>query len=55
MAKNVYMVVFFVLMIGCIVGADVLFLSNHFTARLIVNIAIVLVFAGIYFRFLKKL
>ena len=55
MAKNVYMVVFFVLMIGCIVGADVLFLSNHFTARLIVNIAIVLAFAGIYFAFLKNL
>jgi len=55
MAKNVYMVVFFVLMIGCIVGLDVLFLSNHFAARLIVNIAIVLVFAGIYFAFLKKL
>ena len=55
MAKNVYMDVFYVLMIGCIVGADVLFLSNHFTARLIVNIAIVLVFGGIYFAFLKKL
>ena len=55
MAKNVYMVIYFLLMIGCIVGADVLFLSNHFAARLIVNIAIVLVFAGIYFRFLKKL
>ena len=55
MTKNVYVVVFFVLMIGCIVGADVLFLSNHLVARLIVNIAIVLVFAGIYFAFLKKL
>jgi len=54
-AKNVSMVVFFILMIGCIVGADVLFLSNHFVARLIVNIAIVLVFGGIYFAFLKKL
>ena len=55
MARNVYMVIFFVLMIGCIVGADVLFLSNHFAARLIVNIAIVLVFAGIYFIFLRSL
>ena len=55
MAKNVYMVIYFSLMIGCIVGADVLFLSNLFAARLIVNIAIVLVFAGIYFAFLKKL
>jgi len=55
MTKNVYMVVFFVLMIGCIVGADVLFLSDHFVSRLIVNIVIVLVFAGVYFAFLKNL
>ena len=55
MGKNGYMVVFFVLMIGCIVGADVVFLSHQFVARLIVNIAIVLVFAGFYFAFLKNL
>ena len=55
MPKKVYMVIFFALMIGCIVGADVLFLSNHFAARLIVNIAIVVVFAGIYFAFLRRL
>ena len=55
MEKNVTMVIFFVLMIGCIVGADILFLSKHFEARLIVNIAIVLVFAGIYFAFLRRM
>ena len=55
MTKNVYMVIYFVLMIGCIVGADVLFLSTHFVARLIVNIAIVVVFASVYFGFLKNL
>lgn len=53
MAKNVCMVIFFVLMIGCIVGVDVLFLSNQFVARLIANIAIVSVFAVVYFVFLK--
>jgi hypothetical protein len=53
MTKNVYMVIFFVLMVGCIVGVDVLFLSTHFVARLIANIAIVSVFAAIYFAFLK--
>jgi len=55
MAKSVYMVIFFVLMIGSIVGADVLFLSTHFWARLIVNISIVAVFAGVYFVFLRHL
>jgi hypothetical protein len=55
MSKSLYMVIFFVLMIGCIVGADVLFLSTHFVARLFVNIAIVAVFAGVYFAFLKGL
>ena len=40
-------------MIGIIVGADVLFLRHHFWARLIVNIAIVVVFAAFYLRFLK--
>jgi hypothetical protein len=55
MSKNVYMVIFFLLMIASIVGVDVLFLRNHFVARLIVNIAIVVVFAVVYFVFLKDL
>ncbi len=55
MAKNVYMVIFFLLMIASIVGVDVLFLSTHFVARLVVNIAIVVVFAAVYFVFLKNL
>jgi hypothetical protein len=55
MTKDAYMVIFFLLMIGTIVGADFLFLRNHFVARLIVNIAIVVVFAAVYFKFLKNL
>jgi len=55
MPKHVYMVIFFLLMIASIVGADVLFLSNHFLARLVVNIAIVVVFTAIYFVFLRNL
>jgi len=54
MYKNAHMVVFFVIMIACIVGADVTFLRNHLVARLIVNICIVTVFAAIYFTFLKN-
>ena len=55
MAKHVYMVIFFLLMIASIVGADVLFLRSHFVARLIVNIGIVVVFAAVYFAFLRNL
>ena len=54
MAKNAYMVLYFLLMIGIIVGADLLFLRNHFVARLIVNIAVVVVFAAVYFVFLRR-
>ncbi len=39
----------------CIVGADVMFLREHFVARLIVNIAIVVVFGVVYFVFVKDL
>jgi hypothetical protein len=37
-----------------VVGVDVLFLRHQLWERLIVNIAIVLVFAAFYFRFLKR-
>jgi hypothetical protein len=55
MAKDAYMVIYFLLMIVIIVGADFLFLRDHFVARLMVNIAIVVVFAAVYFIFLRKL
>ena len=55
MSKNVYMVIFFLLMVGSIVGLDVLFLREHFVARLLVNIGIVVVFSAFYFAFLKDL
>jgi uncharacterized membrane protein YfcA len=54
MTGHVHMAIFFVLMIACIVGADVTFLRNHFVPRLIVNIGIVVVFAAIYFAFLRN-
>jgi hypothetical protein len=55
MSKNVYMVIFFLLMVGSIVSLDVLFLREHFVARLLVNIGIVVVFSAFYFVFLKDL
>lgn len=41
-------------MVAVVVGVDVLFFRHQFWERLIVNIGIVLVFAGFYFRFLKR-
>jgi low affinity Fe/Cu permease len=55
MSRTVYMVIFFVLMIACIAVPDVLFLSKNFTARLIWNIAVVVVFAVVYFVFLHNM
>ncbi len=55
MNKDAYMVVYFLLMIVIIVGADFLFLKDRFVARLIVNIAIVVIFAVVYFLFLRNL
>jgi hypothetical protein len=43
-----------VAMVAVIVGVDVLFLRQHFLARLISNVAIVLVFAVAYLLFLRR-
>ena len=41
-------------MVGVVVGVDVLFLRHLFWPRLISNIGIVLVFGAFYWRFLKR-
>jgi hypothetical protein len=47
-------VVLYVLaLIAVIVGVDILFLRNQLWARLLANIGIVLVFAAVWWRFLK--
>ena len=53
MTRNVYSVVYVVLLIAVVVAVDFLFFKNRFWERLIVNIGIVLVFAAFYLRFLK--
>lgn len=45
---------FVVLMVAVIVAVDLLFFRGRFWQRLTVNAGIVLVFAAIYFRFLKR-
>jgi hypothetical protein len=44
---------FVVALVATVVVVDVLFLKNHSYLRLAANIGIVLVFAAIYFRFLR--
>jgi len=54
MTKNIYTVLFVLIMIAVVVSVDLLFFRNLVWERLMVNIGIVLVFAAFYLRFLKK-
>ncbi len=54
MPRNIYALLFVLLMITVIVSVDLLFFRNRFWERLIANIGIVLVFVAFYLRFLKK-
>ncbi|NMP21270.1 hypothetical protein [Sulfobacillus harzensis] len=54
MVRNLSVVFFTALLIAVIVTVDLLFFRHHIWERLIVNIGIVLVFAAVYLRFLKK-
>ena len=54
MPRNIYLVLYVLVLIAVIVGVDLLFFRHQFSARLIVNIGIVLVFAAFYLRFLKN-
>jgi hypothetical protein len=47
-------VLYVLALVAVVVGVDVLFFRHQLWVRLIVNIGIVLVFVGLYFRFLKR-
>lgn len=53
MSKQAFLVVYVVVMAAIITGVDFAFLKDNFWARLIVNIAIVLVFLVGYWKFLR--
>jgi uncharacterized membrane protein YfcA len=53
MDRRIAVVLYVVVMVGVILGADLAFFRNRFWERLAVNIGIVLVFAAFYFRFLR--
>jgi uncharacterized membrane protein len=54
MTKNIYGVLFALIMIAVVMSVDLLFFKNNTWERLIANIGIVLVFIDFYLRFLKK-
>jgi len=54
MSRNIYVVLFVLIMIAVVVSVDLLFFKNQFWERLMVNIGIVLVFIAFYLRFLKN-
>ena len=52
--SRISIVLYILVMVAVIVGVDVLIFRDHFWARLLVNIGIVLVFGAFYLRFLKN-
>jgi drug/metabolite transporter (DMT)-like permease len=54
MGSRAAIVLYVLALVAVVVGVDVLFFRNRFWERLLVNIGIVLVFAGVYLLFLKR-
>ena len=54
MPRHLPLILYVVVMIVLIVGLDVTLLRGHFTARLIVNIAIVLLFGAGWLLFFRR-
>ena len=54
MGSRIAVALYVLAMVVIIVGVDVLFLRHQFLPRLLVNIGIVVVFAAIYFAFIKR-
>jgi hypothetical protein len=54
MSRQIVLALYIVAMAALIVGVDFVFFRNRVWERLTVNIGIVLVFAAVYWRFLKR-
>jgi hypothetical protein len=54
MGRQAAVVLYVLALVAVVVGVDVLLFRNHFWARLMVNVGIVLVFAAFYLRFFKR-
>lgn len=53
MAGGASIALYIVVLVGVVVGVDVLFFRHHLVARLLVTVGIVLVFAAFASRFLR--
>jgi hypothetical protein len=54
MGRQAVIVLYVLTLVAVVVGGDVLFFWNRFWERLTVNVGMVLVFAALYLRFLKR-
>ena len=54
MGRQAAAALYVIAMVAVIVGVDVLFLRHHLLARLISNVAIVLVFAAVYLLLTRR-
>jgi hypothetical protein len=52
--RHAIVALYVIALVVVVVGVDVLFLRHLFWPRLLVNIGIVVVFAAVYLRFLKR-
>jgi hypothetical protein len=54
MSRQAVNALYVLAMVAIIVGVDVFLFRHQFWERLMVNVGIVLVFVGCYFRFMKR-
>ena len=54
MGRQTIATLYVLALIAVVVGVDVLFFRNHFWARLLANVGIVLLFGAFFLRFLKR-
>jgi hypothetical protein len=54
MGRQTAVVLYVLALLAVVISVDVLFFSNRFWLRLMVNVGIVLVFVAFYLRFLKR-
>lgn len=55
MERNTVLIAYVVLMVALIIAVDFLFFRHRFAQRLIANVAIVVIFATLYFIFREHL
>ena len=54
MRRRAAVVLYVLALVAVVVGVDIVFFTHQFWERLIANVGIVVVFAALYLRFLKR-